>query len=129
VNRNFNIGDGTTSPDMEITGTLSGSGGMTKSGAGILKLSGTGSYGGSTVVTNGILDLFGTISSSTAITINTSGTLRNNAATQMASSSTVAVQAGGTWALQGFDQTVSSLNFSGGSITGALGVLTILIKP
>ena len=57
VDRTIQVDDNpnSTSDVAEISGGISGAGGIVKSGAGVLKLSGGNSYGGATSITGGVL--------------------------------------------------------------------------
>jgi fibronectin-binding autotransporter adhesin len=85
--RTFNIARGTGAVDMNVQGAIS-NGGLTKSGSGVLALSGTDTYTGGTTISAGTLQLGnntpgGSLSLSSAITDN--GTLafnRSNAVRQ-----------------------------------------------
>ena len=63
-----------SSSDSTFSGALGGTGGLTKSGSGILTLSGTNTYTGATSVTAGGLKMNGTLASS-AVTIANTATL------------------------------------------------------
>lgn len=55
-NITFQCADANTSPfNISLSGALSGAGGLNKSGAGVLTLSGSNTYAGSTVISNGTL--------------------------------------------------------------------------
>lgn len=75
------VSNGTLSTDigttLTLTGTLTGSGGLIKSGDGILRLDGTGDYAGGTTVNAGILSVNGDYSATTGtITVADGGTLK-----------------------------------------------------
>jgi autotransporter-associated beta strand protein/T5SS/PEP-CTERM-associated repeat protein len=90
-----------------ITTTLSGSGGLTKMGAGTLSLSGSNSYGGGTVIEG--------------------GTLRLDHAHALGTPGSLSVQTG-TLDLNGRNVTVTSLSGSGASITsGTTGQVVLTI--
>ena len=65
--------DGTSTT---FSGAISGSGGLTKTGAGALLLTGISNYTGPTNVNAGILDVNGTLAST--VSVNTGGTLMGN---------------------------------------------------
>lgn len=55
--RTFIVADGSAAIDMQVSGAMSGAGGIAKHGAGTLRISGANSYGGNTVVNGGTLML------------------------------------------------------------------------
>jgi autotransporter-associated beta strand protein len=65
-----NINVTNASATINITSNVSGTGGFTKTGAGLTQLSGTLSYTGSTTVSGGTLRLLTNLTSSPAVTIN-----------------------------------------------------------
>jgi fibronectin-binding autotransporter adhesin len=69
----------TTAADAIISSVLAGSTGMTKSGAGMLSLTGVSTYSGGTVIDNGTLSLESTTTDTAirgTVTVNSGGTLR-----------------------------------------------------
>ncbi len=69
----------TTAADAIISSVLAGTTGMTKSGAGMLSLTGVSTYSGGTVINNGTLSLESTTSDTAIrgiVTVNSGGTLR-----------------------------------------------------
>ena len=72
----FDIGEG---KQLTINNAISGNGGLEKTGAGTLTLSGDNSYSGMTTVTEGTLQLTGdAVQTSGPITVDTNGTLEFN---------------------------------------------------
>ena len=59
VTRTFTISDGTPTVDVSILASITGTGGLTKAGAGTLQLSGADTYTGGTTLTGGMLTLSG----------------------------------------------------------------------
>jgi len=65
-------GDGTSTT---FSGSISGSGGLTKSGAGTLVFTGSSGYTGATNINGGVLQVDGAITSSSAVNVSVGGTL------------------------------------------------------
>nr|MBA3937711.1 autotransporter-associated beta strand repeat-containing protein [Planctomycetota bacterium] len=86
-----------------LSGVISGTGAVTKAGAGTMTLSGVNTYTGATTVS--------------------AGTLTNGAAGVIADTSAVTVASGATWNLANFNETVGSLA-GAGSITLGSATLT-----
>jgi len=55
--RTFNVAQGTFSPDIRVTASVSGVGGITKIGPGELSLNASNSYSGLTTISNGFVDV------------------------------------------------------------------------
>ncbi len=85
-------------------GTISGSGALIKSGAGVLTLTGADSYGGATAVN--------------------AGTLRAGAANVFATSSAFTIASGATLALNNFNNSIGSLAGSGAVTLGSATLTT-----
>lgn len=103
VNLLTTLTTGNDNTDTTFSGIISGGGGLTKAGNGIFILSGSNTYTGATNINSGILqtNIANAISSSTAVTVNT------------------------TFNLNDFDQNIGSLA-GGGSVTLGVNPLTTL---
>ncbi|MEN9343294.1 MAG: hypothetical protein RLZZ453_81 [Chlamydiota bacterium] len=127
--RTFAISNGAASIDLLISGVISNtSGGLTKTGAGTLQFSGTSAntYSGTTTVSAGTLSLNKTASVNAVpgdATIN-GGTLQLAASNQIANTSVVSISSG-TFDLNSFSDTITSLVMTGGSTTLGGGTLTL----
>jgi autotransporter-associated beta strand protein len=79
-----NIDITNSATNLQLFGTISGSGGLTKNGSGILQLEASNVYGGNTVINNGDLRLGANerLPNNTAVTVNSNGTLNMFSATE-----------------------------------------------
>ncbi len=116
--RTFNVDDTAAVPDLNITGLISGAGGIVKSGIGSMNLSNaSNSYVGSTTAAQGILRIAaagGAIPNGSALIVNSTLDLNGNNETvgSLAGSGTITSNAGTTMTLtMGGDNT--STSFSG----------------
>ncbi|MBN8417693.1 MAG: autotransporter-associated beta strand repeat-containing protein [Verrucomicrobia bacterium] len=109
---------------IQSTAILSGTGGLTKTGLGTLVFASANTYTGLTNVTAGELDLNTTGGQAIAgnLTVN-GGTAKLLQSSQINSAKNLVVSSG-TFALQGFNQTLAGVQITGGSITGTTGILT-----
>jgi autotransporter-associated beta strand protein len=102
-----------------FSGSISGTGGLTKIGSGTFVLSGINSHSGATVVNGGTLDVTGSIAASVLTTVNSTAALTGTGAVGATS-----IASGGTFApgngTPGTFMTVSSVShYSDASFTGA----------
>lgn len=103
----LNAGDGTFDTNgysAALSGTISGTGGLTKSGTGTLTLTGTSTYSGATTAT--------------------AGTLQAGAASAFSSSSAFTVNSGATLDLNNFTQSIGSLSGAGNVTLGTATLTT-----
>lgn len=117
---NLNVGGGAVG-GLRISGNISGTGGVAKSGNSALTLSGSNSYTGATNVTAGRLN-FDSTSNTSDLTISNTGTILGG---EGSSSNAITLGAGGILAVD--PSTTASL-----STTGALsipGAVTLVLEP
>ena len=110
-----------TASSGAYSGTLMGTGGLTKANAGVLSLSGTNSFTGATNVNAGTLALHSALSS-TAVNVLLGATLSTSASEQLADN--VVLAANGTVNLGG-NETIGTLNGAG---TVNIGASTLTIN-
>jgi autotransporter-associated beta strand protein len=91
------VGAGSGSTTFE--GSIGGAGNLIKDDASTQVLSGNNGYTGTTTVSNGTLEVQGSLSGTTAVTVNTGGTLlMNSAASNIVNTTATVAMAGGTLA-------------------------------
>ena len=79
--RTYNVAQGIWSPDLQVNATVIGAGGITKTGAGEMRLSSSNSYSGLTTVGTGLLvieDSFGLGATNTGTVVSNSASLAVN---------------------------------------------------
>ena len=119
--RTIAVGDGSAAADLAISGAISGAGNLTKTGAGVLQLSGANTNTGNLIVQDGTVQL----GASNVLTDTAALNVGNNASA-----------AGTTFDLNGFSETVFTLSLGGAAATtaglthsivntGGTGVLTL----
>jgi autotransporter-associated beta strand protein len=122
----FNIGNGTATNDIDLQGVVS-NGAITKTGAGLMRLSGAGAntYSGLTTVTAGtlLLDKTGVNAVGGNVLIN-GGTLTLNASDEIVDTAAMTITSG-SFVMDTFSETLDSLTFQGGSMSQSSGVLTL----
>ena len=136
--RSFNIASGAANPDLTISAIISGNAGVgiTKTGSGSLRLSGSGAntYDGTTTVEEGLLELnkaAGTEAIAGALTIGDgtgaidSAIVRLLGANQVNDSSAVTIEDDGLLDLNGNSDAIDSLTVIGGDVTTGAGTLTL----
>jgi autotransporter-associated beta strand protein len=100
------------------SGQMTGTGALVKTGAGESMFSGASSFGGGTTVQAGILQLTGTGSLTSAVTVNGSGALFYQ--TSSVKGPNIVLQSGGV-TIDGTSRSVGSLTVSGGTISNGPG--------
>lgn len=123
----FNIGNGEAEVDMNITGVIT-NGSLTKVGSGTLEFSGDNFnlYMGQTTVKEGTLSLNKTRRKNAIagnILVN-GGSLSLNNAEQIADTATVQITSG-NFSMNGFNETISNLNFQGGNVFQSNAMLSL----
>jgi autotransporter-associated beta strand protein len=119
-------------PDLLIDAGINGTGGFTKTGTGILQLSGSSAntYAGNTTVNGGELDL-GKTAAVTAvpgpIAVNNSGSVLRllNGNQQLNPAQPVTLSGGSLFDLNGFSQTVGPLNLNSSTVSDTSGPLVL----
>ena len=132
VVRTFTVADGGATNDLEISSIVS-NGGITKTGAGLLRLGGASAntFTGTTTVNDGTLVLAKTAANGAVagplVIGDSSGTdiVRLDADNQIADSAAVTINSAGQFNLNGFNETIAGLTMTGGSITTGAGELTL----
>ena len=110
---------------LGVSGVVSGSGSLSKNGAGTLTLGGNNSYSGSTVVNAGVLALNGSNSTTGTLTVNTGATVKMGNANALGSSA-VTVNSGAAVDLAGNNLTEASIAGTG-KVTNSTGAATLTL--
>ena len=87
----FNVANGAAAVDLRVSGAILGSGGLTKSGAGLMQVAGASTYNGTTTVSAGTLQVDGALGTN-AVTVANTATLSGSGSVP----ATVTVQSGAT---------------------------------
>ena len=117
--------------ELDIFGSVSGTGGMTLAGGGVLKLTGisANTYTGTTTVNAGtlLLNKTGVAVPGDLVIGDGAGSdlVRLLAADQIGDSATVTVNSSGTFNLNGFNDTIGTLVLTGSSVATGTGALTL----
>ncbi len=115
---------GNDNTSTNFSGTLIGTGGLTKVGAGTQTLSGANTYTGATTVNAGVLLITGSVSGTT-ITVNSGGSVAGSGAFGSSSSATGGVVNVGGGSLNLVDGAINTLTVTGNS-SGA-GTVTLIL--
>jgi autotransporter-associated beta strand protein len=110
---------------LGLSGVVSGSGSLSKNGAGTLTLGGNNSYSGSTIVNAGVLALNGSNSTTGTLTVNTGATVKMGNSNALGSSA-VTVNSGAAVDLAGNNLTTASIAGTG-KVTNSTGSATITL--
>ena len=121
---NYNVENGNAATDMFISGIISGAGALTKTGTGVLELSGNNTFTGHTTISSGAINLNATSNAiNSEITIE-GGTLKLLQTDQISDTSNLTLNSG-TFDLNGNSETINSLTFNGGTLTQGGAALTL----
>jgi len=125
--RTFDIGDGSAATDMNIVGAITGTSvGIIKNGAGTLALGATNTFDGSFTQNAGTVNLNATnaLGSVSSVVVD-GGTMLATVNNAVNSSAALVVNTGGTFNLNGNNNTVASLTMGGGTVATGAGTLTL----
>ena len=102
-------------------GTMTGAGGLSKTGTGTETLDSDLAYSGETIVSGGTLLVNSQLTGTSGVTIGSGGTLLLGAADRLRDAAAVAVASGGKFDLAGFSETVGALSGDGAVALGGAG--------
>ena len=101
--------------NLVLSGVVSGSNALEKTGSGTLELQATNTFSGTTTINNGVLRLDNSggnaLAATTQVTINSGGTLLFDRANQVTDTADLAL-AGGTFSTAGFSETMDNLTLT-----------------
>ena len=101
--------------NLVLSGVVSGSNALEKTGSGTLELQGTNTFSGTTTINDGVLRLDNSggnaLAATTQVTINSGGTLLFDRANQVTDTADLAL-AGGTFSTAGFSETMDNLTLT-----------------
>ena len=117
---------------LQITNSISGSGAVTKNGAGLLRYEGmaANTYTNVTTINGGTLELAKSAATALAGAVavgngSVAATLRNLFADQIADTVNITINRFAIWDMDNSDETIGGLTLSGGTNTTGLGTLTL----
>lgn len=118
--RTFTVANGTATNDVSISGTITGAGTLEKAGAGLMRLSGSNNFTGSTIVTSGTLELAttgggGAALGTAAVSVVSGATLLISASDQVNNVATVSLSGGTIQRGSGVAETFGNLSLAASS--------------
>lgn len=124
----LNIDDAAVTPDMVLSGSISGvGGGITKINTGYLAITGASgnTFSGLTTVSAGTLFLNKSAGNALPGNATVSGGFLVSGAANQISDTSIVTLSGGTWDMDGFSETIGQLLFSSGTLTQGGAILTV----
>ena len=117
---------GNDNTNTTFSGAIDGSGGLTKAGTGTFILSSTNAYMGGTVINGGVLEVDGSIASSSNVTVNAGGTLSG---TGIVDPATTTIMNGGTLAPGNAANPTGTLAITGNLAFQSGALYTVQVTP
>lgn len=114
IDRGIQVNNGSAAVDARLSGAISSSSGIDKTGAGTLELSASNTYAGNTRVDAGRLLLTGTLSGTNAVIVGNGATLELGSADRVNDAALLRLE-GGTVKTGGFNETLAALSLGGNS--------------
>jgi len=108
ANRTFAINSGTTTIGVPVTGT----GGIQKTGSGLLRIGGTSTYTGATEVTGGTFNVTGALTATTSLSVS-NATFSYGASDAVNNAATVSLGSGAVLQMNGFSDALGVLAVTG----------------